>query len=516
MTDSIVTSFQAQLVVVDGGTYALENVTMTFSGDGMNTMSATLAVGIGRNGNPVQIGFQRGQEARLDIINGSILAHTSNNVYGSLFPQNLSLFRGIIQDFGPVQLSPGVFALQVLVHGRALWLATDSLNAAGIKANNYTDTTGVYGGAFAGVLPPFQLDPDSFRADAALSLKNAFASIATALDDPFTTDYLAPGSVAAELTAFFGGNANSQVADTILNVSGSLIWRDMSVTQTDTEVTSEVVSAIHERINEALTYDWNGETYFNRYRSIGNELYFRLIEVASDIRLVAYTPFFRSIDAYPILPNTYTSVQWVVRDTTSCRGVALTSGQGTDTDPGNLILGMYKLRGSPVGAVYVMEAPSILMGNRVWDEFSTDTGADARIATGNIGDLGQKFAKFYTWRNNYQNRSLSVNCPTLRTDIGPLEAVRIDFPVTLDISAGLETVAMYGSVTSVTITLDASRGQASTSYLVSHVRSYEQQVNEIDPDLVANEHPFFTSNYVGGRLDSTVPRRTSGGVSTAG
>jgi hypothetical protein len=517
MTDAVVTSFQAEFVVIDGGTYAIESAQMTFSGDGMNTMTVTLARGINKSGTLPSIFFSRGQEARLDIINGTINAHTNNNVYGSLFPQNFSLFRGVIEDFGPAQISPGVFALQVVVQGRLLWLATDSLNAAGIKANNYTDTTAVYGGQFGDVLPPFQLDPTLFRLDAANALKTSFVSIATALDDPLTAaDYLVPGGVAERIMSYFGGNANSQVAATLAGVSGSLIWRDMSTSQADLNVTSQVVSAIHERLNEGLTYDWSGETYFNKYRSIGKDLYFRIIEVANDIRVAAYTPFFRSVDAYPLLPQTYSSVQWIANGTTSCRGVALTSGQGTDTSPDDLILGMYKMRGNPVGAVYVMEAPSILMSNNVWDRFSLDTGAQARLASGEIGDLGQKFAKFYTWTNNYSNRSLMVQCPTLRTDVGPLEAVRIDFPATRDFQAGLDTIAMYGSVMSVTITLDATRGQATTSYQVGHVRSYEQQTNLIDPDLVADEHPFFTSNYVGGRLDTAVPRRTSSAVSTSG
>lgn len=508
MTDAVVTSFTARFVVVDGGTYSIESANMTFSGTGMNTMSVVIAVGISDPAVFPGIFFSRGQEARLLITDGRIISRTNNDVYGSLFPNALDLFRGVIQDFGPVQLSPGVFALQVIVHGRALWLASDSLNAAGIKANNYTDTTAIYGGAFDGVLPPYQLDLPQFQADAALAFKTAFLSIANALSNPASADaYLAPGSVAEKITLFFGGDANSEAVQVLTDLTGSLIWRDMSTNQGNLDATARVVDAIFERINEALTYDWSGETYYSRYQNLGSVLYFRLIEVSADIRVVPYTPFFRSSDAYPILPNTYASVRWVSQGSASCRGVALTAGQGTDVEADALILGMYQMRGSPTGAVYVMEAPSILMSNNVPNNIQSDTGEAARSVTAAIGDLGAVFAKFYTWANNYQSRELEVSCPTLRTDIGPLEAVRIDFPVTPDIVANVGTIAMYGSVMSVSIALDASRGTAVTSYRVGFVRSYEQQTAEIDPDLGDNEHPFFTSNYIGGRLDTSTPRR---------
>ena len=518
MTDSVVTAFQAQLVVVDGGTYAVESATMTFSGQGMNTMSVVVNVGITRTANQTALFFQRGQQARLQIINGSIVANRPNNVYGSLFPQNLNLFRGVIEDFGPVQISPGVFALQVLVHGRMLWLATDSLNASGIKSNQYTDTSNVYNDRFGEILPEFALDPEIVQQDLALALKTSFTAIAGVMDDPLTaSDYAPQGSLARTILDVFGGNANSDVKSTLQGISGSLLWRNITTPDSEQRpLTPQIVAAISSRLNEALTYDWYGETYFTRYQNIGSSLYFRILEVSNDIRVVPYVPFYRSIDAYPILPNTYSSVQWVINTPKSCRGVVLTSGQGTDTDPDKLILGIYKRLGNPTGAVYVMQAPSILMSNVAPDRLEDDTGKVARAVTADVGDLGEKFAKFYTWANNYENRTLRVQCPTLRTDIGPLEAVRVDFPATADFVAGLESPAMYGSVSSVTITLDATRGQAVTTYDINYVRSYRQQLNEIDPDINAHEHPFFTRNYYGGRLDSNVARPISGGVSTGG
>ena len=519
MTDAVVTSFQALLDVVGGGSYAIEQATMTFSGSGMNTLSATLNLGISPTGAAVTISLKRGQSCTLQIINGAITTSASSpNEYGGLFPQNLNLFRGVIEDFGPVQLSPGVFALQVLARGRLMWLASETLNATGIKANQYTDASIVYSDRFGSILPPFQLDPTLSRSDLAAALKATFFASASAFDNPTDFAQYAPaGSIARQLLDIFGGNANSLVRSTIAGMSGELIWRD--ITTRDTEripLTDRIVEAITDRLNEALTYDWYGESYLTRYQNIGSNLFFRVIEVCNDIRVVPYVPFFRSIDAYPLLPSTVSSIQWVINEQRACRGTALLSGPGTDTEQEQMIIGWYNSPGNPTGAVYIMEAPSILMRNTGDNRFESETGSQARSVIGDIGNLGDRYAKFYTWDANYGSRQLRVTSPTLRTDIGPLEAVRVDFPAVPDVQAAVNTIAMYGSVVNVTITLDATRGQALTTYDISHVRSYQQQQDEIDAHIVAREHPFFTDNYFGGRLDSDRPRSISGGVSIGG
>ncbi len=124
-------------------------------------------------------------------------------------------------------------------------------------------------------------------------------------------------------------------------------------------------------------------------------------------------------------------------------------------------------------------------------------------------EVGDRLAKILTWELNYGNRRMSFSSPLLRGDIGPLEAVRVDFPDVEEIQAGVDTPAVYGSVQRVTVAIDAMRQYASTTYDLDYVRSYSQQRNLIDPDLGAGEHPFFNTNYIGGRLDFRQARGVS-------
>jgi predicted secreted Zn-dependent protease len=90
-----------------------------------------------------------------------------------------------------------------------------------------------------------------------------------------------------------------------------------------------------------------------------------------------------------------------------------------------------------------------------------------------------------------------------RSDVAPLTAVRIDFPQISEIQYGVDTPALYGCVQKVTITADATRQIANTTFEVSHVRSYIEQKGEIDKNFAG--HPLWTLNYTHGRLDERTP-----------
>jgi len=140
----------------------------------------------------------------------------------------------------------------------------------------------------------------------------------------------------------------------------------------------------------------------------------------------------------------------------------------------------------------------------------TGGGANARSFRPIVGSaMGDRMAKLMAWELNYRNRRFRVTCPFLRADIGPLEAVRVDFPDLPEVRYATEGGSVYGTVESVNITYDATSAHATTTYTVGYARSAAQQENIIDADLDALEHPFFQRNYIGGRLDSTEERTGS-------
>jgi hypothetical protein len=514
MTAGVVMPFSATLVIPDRGTYAIARFQGTWGPNGINAAEVIVNTGTGENQGQQIVNLQRGDEAYVLIENAEVIVSGYVDIFSSLVKRDFKLFTGVVDDFGPTELAPGIFALQIKLFGRLVWLNSGTMNSTAIRPNQYTDMRVQLASQFGAYFSKFQLDPAKTLNGLGDQLKSVFNESAISTESP-------AGSITEDLKEYFNIPGNTIVSTTIQSMVGDLLWRDIKNAEGDI-ITGDIVNSVCLRLNEALLNDWFMESYLNKIQNIGAQLKFSVVENSDTIKMVPYTPFFRSTDAYPILPQTYSAAQWIRNGYTNYQGVALLSGPGSQSGQNSLIVGKYKRIGKSMGIIHVAEAPSVLLRENPAGQHADgpDPGTDPRISIGDIGNLGDRYAKVMAWELNYSSRALRVTCPMLRTDIGPLTAVRVDFPNTPDIGFATGTPAMYGSVQSVTIYLDATQGKAQTSFDVGYVRSYQQQTREIDPDITGGEHPFFKTSTIGCRLDSNVERPISnpggGGGTLAG
>jgi hypothetical protein len=157
--------------------------------------------------------------------------------------------------------------------------------------------------------------------------------------------------------------------------------------------------------------------------------------------------------------------------------------------------GVYKLSTDhPLGAILGATPPAFIGG-----KLNTDAGAKEEPGTViNEEDLqagfGDEWAKFLTYNALYADRRVKVTCPYVRTDIAPLTAIRIDYPLDREIGDMLPSKYIYGVVNSITISVDPSAEVAQTTFTIDYVRSDLEQ-ERIDADYTG--HPFFDANWVG-------------------
>lgn len=488
-----------------GGTYELQSVSVKFGRNGVNICACRLAVGRSSSGVLAGIGFERGDEARVFVENATpkvtgdfgttsdtIVIGQAGSGYLTLVSGSFTLFDGVIDDFGPAAIDFGNFAVQVVIRGRAAYLASGSFASSNISTKSFLDTA--VAPMFAqGTADNGQLDPKKAEQDLWAEFARTFTNIATATIP-------AGDSVTRSIIDYFGTDINAIAADAIADVDGDLKWNSAAKAS---------VPGIVLTMNQMMTREWFFESFLHRLIGFGEMLRFSILETSRGVKVVPYHPFFRRSDARIIRSDTYSSIRSGYSPYQLYAGAMLLAGTGQDADTNgasSLVAGVYKMLGSALGQVHAAVAPPFL----VTTETNIAVGGDGvRSVKPGAREVGDRLAKIMTWELNYQNRSIQVTCPFLRSDIGPLEAVRVDFPYNAEIQAASDTPAVYGSVQSVSIEIDASAQRASTTYDIGYVRSYNQQKALIDPDINGNEHPFFDGNYIGGRLDTGQTRAAS-------
>ncbi len=517
MTNSVV--IPIKLTLVSGiNQFQVAAAQLVYSANGVNVAVLTVAVGRNEDGSIAGLGLQRGQEVHIEADRANITS-TSNpaglieanaNNYLYLASSQFILFRGLVDDYGPGNLSYGQFVLQVRVVSKLAWLAQGTLSSSNILANNFWDTNVQ--------ISLGEAEKDPVLIDNQVATSNLWTGLQEALQRVATYQLPADApqnSVSAAIRALFDTTANVQASTILAAVKGELLtW--------NSDRTKEEIGAIIFNLNQQLQSEWQYEPFLNRIFTIGEMLQFSIIETGLGIQVVPYTPFFRRTDAYIISPNTYSAISQPLAPYKNFAGVMLVDGGGRDPGPstvGASPLGVYKMRGHPFGQVQVSQLPGYLgkvaqdvltggVGVRAFSAVETPSVADGLINQNAF--LGNLLAKYNCWALNYHQRHIQVTCPFFRSDIGPLTAVRVDFPATAEITNILETPAVYGSVQSITISIDATNAFAQTTYDIGFVRSHSQQKNQIDPDIESgNEHPFFGTNYIGGRLDSIEHRTPS-------
>ena len=503
MADAVVTPFVIKFVV-ENAAFDVASVQVSFGANGINQANVVIATGRPTDGirDPVFTGFDRGSRARIFVENAEITNTSDIASLTLLTSPDYTLFDGLIDDFGPANLSYGSFAIQVRIVGQLAWLASGTLQSSTIVPKTYLDMRVPWMYA-QGADDPEQISVGTGVVDFWDALSDAMIKIATNTTVP-------EDSISQEILNTFGTESNTQAADILSTIVGSLVWRNPGDPNFDY---TSFATGVIDNINTQFAREWFYESFFNRVTLIGQRLMFSIIEQGQGIKVVPYTPFFRRVDAYPIFPTTWDSFQWIPGRYRNVRGCLLTDGVGREVldNGGGEVVGRYA-RPSTVssdGQVYVSQAPEIL--GTVSDALAIyrANNGGPRTIFGAMADYGDLMAKNMTWEMNYGWRQCSVSCPMLRTDIGPLTAVRVDYPTIEEISSALETPAVYGSVQQVNIALDATKQLARTTYNIGFVRSYSQQRFEIDPDITAGENPFWNTNYIGGRLDNMQDRTIS-------
>jgi hypothetical protein len=491
-------------LVTRGGAYDIQSVQASFNSNGVNVCIVSLAVGRKETGTAiVSVGFKRGDEARVEISNAAPTT-TQNVRFGLPFNKTeFTLFDGVIDDFGPSDLSFGSFSIQVRIFGRLAYLASGALDSSNIVPKSNQDTAILWAYGQAGEDSPGRINMATASQDFWHGLKVALNNIASMRRAP-------KNSTTQFIQDKFGEDGNIEAQQVFSEITGSLLWRDQAEAYAPGIVTS---------MNEYMMRQWFMEPFLHRIAAFGEMLHFRILENGSGIKVVPYHPFFRRRDAYDIGPDTFDKFSWQIGEYRSYAGAVLVDGSGHDQSQitTGRVAGYYKMRGTPLGQVHVGTVPGFLTG--ITEAMSTG-GDGVRSFNGSPDDtaaragaitIPNRFAKILTWDLNYRNRKFTVECPFMRSDIGPLTAIRVSFPNVPEIVFAATTPAVYGSVESVDIVLDAAQGYARTRYTCNWARSYDQQEYLIDPDLGAGEHPFFTTNYIGGRLDSTQSRGVSAG-----
>lgn len=493
MTDAVVTPATVYLIVEGAGRYELQGVRASFGANGINICICTLAVGRKEGADTAVVAnFERGTRATVFVESADITSEVLG--YAGLTSDSYTLFRGKIDDFGPSTLQYGSFGLSVRLLGVMADLTTGTLSTSNIVPKSFKDTAVAWQYS-QGVADPKQFDPENASVDLWDEMSDVFQEIATAVEPP-------QDSVTAFIVDKFGVETNQVAANILAEIEGSLNWNAAS---------RLYIPSIVYNMNQMMVREWFYESFMNRIIGYGEMLKFSVIENGSGIRVVPWTPFFRRTSAAPITPDTYSALQWNYGEFRSYCGAVLVDGTGHDASvqggPG-LIVGSYKMPGKPFGQVHVGTVPAFF--SEMTQSMHTGGGGVRSLLPANAeGDttIGDRLAKHLTWEENFRGRSLQVTCPLLRTDIGPLEAVRVDFPDIPEIDSGVSTPAVYGSVMRVSVAIDAAQQLATTSYDIGYVRSYSQQKFQIDPGLSStNEHPFFDSLYIGGRLDTGQPR----------
>lgn len=487
-------------MVTAGGLYELQGVQCRFAANGINVCIATLAVGRKETGDStVFIGFDRGDEARI-IVNGATGFSTGSQAPNQTVAFNVDdydLFDGVIDDFGPGSLKFGQFSVQVRIFGRLALLASGTLGSSSVSPSSHLDTAVFFAYGTGSGDAPGMINLTDVQVGFWQPLRDAMQAIALQSNAP-------ENSVAKAVQQLFGADVNAAAAGLLDEIQGGLDWNSRS---------RQFATGITTSLNALMMSQWQFDSFFQRIVKMGELLRFKLVENGSALRVVPYTPFFSRQDALIVGPRTYDQFGWDNKsEFRNYAGCVLVEGAHHDiSDPAAVgVVGSYRLPGNnPYGQAHVGTVPAWL-GTIDENMFTGGGGARAFTALSSSG-LGDRLAKFMTWELNYQNRRFSFSCPFLRADIGPLEAVRLDFPSAPEIIGGTDTPAIYGSVETVDVTIDATARAARTTYSVGYARSYQQQQRQIDPDLDPGEHPFWGTNYVGGRLDTEQTRGPSVG-----
>lgn len=525
MTDSVAIPVTAELAV---GVirYAVQGFHARMQVNGVPVCQVILGAGRSTEDptRTVDVAFSRGDQAQLVLSN---LRDTASGDSVSYNANAYTLIDGRIDDFGPAGLSFGRAGFMVRIVGRLSDLSTGTLAANGFNPASWRTSNSIFS--------PYAMD--TVDVDDVLSAdKNFWVGLQKALLRILKQDDLPPTTEAGDtsgpkvrappqenLRSFlidrFGSRVN-QLAIALLapaNTVGLLPIRNALLDRPGVkgdgdapeELGSSLIESICRNLAQVINETFSFEPVLHKLMQLGDLLRFKVIETGNDIRVVPWTPFFRTRDTTRIRASTYNSLSWKSSEYSPCMGTVLVDG--TESVDTSVVVGYYAGPDDEngLGQVHVGPVPQVFAGHS-WNMFLANGAAQddfhrsimSIIKSDDPSTPMNRLAKLMTWEMTYAGQTVTVTCPFMRSDIGLLQAVQIDGPPIPELRLSVDDAAVYGSVTAIDIQVDAAQGTASTTYTVGYARGYEHQRKLIDPMLDAREHPFFDRNYVKGRLDT--------------
>ncbi len=466
--------------VVNGPSTAQCDLSVGFKGDKSGTTGAGLLTH--KRGVPAKVILTVAEDV-IDPVSNTLLIR--NGVFDG--------FTGLLDDFGPGNLTKGNFNLRVSLVSDLAVLATGSLQLHHLIASSHLDTT-----------VPMTLSGHTSDAEAEISpVGSGFTQLGLEADAwkeiqrVFTT--IAGGGITGrkdrgairDFQARFGDDVNTDAIAVIEKLTGELSFNDQFKT-------SGVIPALATYFNILFTNDFRMQSFYNRTVSLGQEFKYRIIENFAGAKVIPYSPFFQEAAAIPIYPSTVTDMNWANREPNSVLGVAMTlAGPALDApddaDPTQFI-GSYKRpvdQGSaPLGAIVTIPSPP-WMANKLYYKDIT-YGVTAPIST--IGAIADTYAKEMGLELAYRGYGLQITGP-LRFDIGLCTPVQVIYPNLPGINIG---PSVYGSVQMVKLCMDAVKKQAYTTMEIGYARSDRLQAQELSD----YQHPIWAAGYAGARLDA--------------
>lgn len=522
---------------VDGDIVKASKVHLTFQASGIPNLVAWLAEGDSR-------GYPSGTTVELWTDVDSAKYWADSRLFSGEYVRfgRTRLWRGSLTHFGPGPTSVGAASFQLAAEGRMGLLNTGSQRYSQFMPRAVVDPKLVMSWNYANALSEARMDGDAFMVD---PFNEIVASQIRMITDEVDADARSPFN--NWLLSEFS-DLNQAALDVLMGIRCPVMTFGNSLLQTSPErsfaggsdgqgaATKDafgVPEGVFRYITRLYASDWRSNSFLARLVNLGRDFWFGMVEIGDGLLLVPWTPFAttEAMSRFEIKQHEYNTIQALRRTASPTAGFVYTLNTVGDDfespsqsdDPA--IFGAYARPRGRQGLVNIVPgAEWLAFGSDVVAAFQTRVSAIPRGNAGGsaLGDLevGNRLAKFALWGSNWAGETLEVTCPFFRTDIAPLNNIRLELsqdmvrrvsrsvvftdPATGDGSPIPE--AVYATVDAVNIEIDVAEGSASTSYRLMAVR-YDDEQQEINNDIQSGEHPIWAGAWAGIRLDEEISDR---------
>jgi hypothetical protein len=507
-------------VEIGGVAYAVVRVAVRFSRLEIKA-AVDFAVGVNARGDgnlktlPASFAFLRGTPAKIwlrvdeDVELPWAPAGGDNTL---LKKGEHRLIDGVIDDGGPADLADGAFNVRCVIVSKLIYLDTGATHFTSVRGS-HLDTTQLAGITHGN--SPVVVNAGELQADFWKGITATVVRILT-----MTRTFTNVGDRIAQFLKFTGGDRNDlpQTAVNAINlIKGGL--------PTGIFGRTDMARVVAEHIQAELSRDLGRQSIYAKFQAWAEDFFFAIVENGNGIATVPWTPLVHRDDCRPLWPSGVLSAQWVSHDTSLVNGVVFIDnpyGSVTGAPPVRVVnLGGFRRQGTQAGKNDVDVAGDALglftpLPAPAWMHARPADGKRLGFSANTRPEAVQAYANGYArelaLRQNYRGRIVILRCP-LRLDIGPCTPVKIVYP-NLPGTNLSESVAVYGSVEAVTLTISAGEKKAVTEMEVMYARSDHQQAIDIDQRPLVGFggpgstwgsakgfHPLWAQPYLGNRLD---------------